>query len=128
MVKAIGFLLFPGFEVLDVYGPLSIFSSPKLESAYRVITVAATAGPVAGSNGIATVASASFQTCQPLDILVVPGDIMFHIHVCSLFMRLAIMRRHDYFVEVPFSMHISVPMPTPSTVISQITLRRVWLE
>lgn len=77
MVKAVAFLLFPGFEVLDVYGPLSIFSSPKLEGAYKVITVAENAGPIVASNGVATVASESFKTCQPLDILLIPGK--FHV-------------------------------------------------
>jgi len=73
MVKTVGFLLFQGFEVLDVYGPLSIFSSPKL-AAYEVITVAEKIGPVAGSNGISTVATHDFGTCPPLDILLVPGE------------------------------------------------------
>lgn len=73
MAKKIGFLLFPGFEVLDVYGPLSIFASPKLQGAYQVITIAEVAGPIEASNGISTLASESINTCPPLDVLLVPG-------------------------------------------------------
>ncbi len=73
MAKRVGFLLFPGFEVLDAYGPLTIFASPKLHGAYQAITVAEIPGPVEASNGISTVASECFNTCPPLDILLVPG-------------------------------------------------------
>jgi transcriptional regulator GlxA family with amidase domain len=73
MVKIVGFLLFPGFEVLDVYGPLSFFASPRLSGAYQVLIIAQSTGPVEASNGVSTVATHDFTTAPSLDILVVPG-------------------------------------------------------
>ena len=74
MAKKVAFLLFPGFEMLDFYGPLSIFGSKRLDSAYRTLTVSETAGPVPSSYGVATVTEYDFLTCPKPDILLVSGE------------------------------------------------------
>jgi transcriptional regulator GlxA family with amidase domain len=79
MAKRLGFVLFKGFEVLDVYGPLSFFASPKLSDAYEVITIAQSAGPIAASNGVSTVATHDFSNSGDLDVLLVPGKANNHV-------------------------------------------------
>ena len=73
MSKRIAFLLFPGFEMLDVYGPISVFSSHKLNAYYKCLTVSQNAGPVPSSRGIQTVTEYDFDSCPPVDLLMVPG-------------------------------------------------------
>jgi transcriptional regulator GlxA family with amidase domain len=66
-------LLFPGFEVLDVYGPLEMVGN--LKGMIDIVTVAEHAGAVTSSQGPQTVASEGFATCPKLDLLLVPGGI-----------------------------------------------------
>ena len=73
MTKKIAFLLFPGFEMLDFYGPISVFSSHKLNAFYKCLTVSQNAGPVSSSRGIQTVTECDFSSCPPVDMLMVPG-------------------------------------------------------
>lgn len=63
--RRVGVLLFEGFEVLDVYGPIECFSKvPELD----VITLALTAGPVVSAQRVRTVADVAAANCPPLDI------------------------------------------------------------
>ena len=73
MTKRIAFLLFPGFEMLDFYGPVSVFSSHKLNAFYDCLTVSQTAGPVPSSRGIETFTKYDFDSCPPVDMLMVAG-------------------------------------------------------
>ena len=69
--KTLGVLLFPEFELLDVFGPLEAFGHAK--DWFRILTVAERPGPVASSQGPRAVADHGFADCPPLDILLVPG-------------------------------------------------------
>jgi len=71
--RTLGAILYPDFELLDLYGPLEMFGSlgPEL----RIATVAATAGPIASAQGPETVARFDFATAPPLDLLLLPGGI-----------------------------------------------------
>src|SRR5688572_32367813 len=69
--KMVGVLLFPEFELLDVFGPLEAFGHAK--DWFRILTVAERPGPVASSQGPRAVADHGFADCPPLDILLVPG-------------------------------------------------------
>eukprot|EP00884_Botryococcus_braunii_P002452 jgi/Botrbrau1/12207/Bobra.0197s0002.1 len=71
--RRLGLLLFPGFEVLDAYGPLEMFSSLKED--WQVVSVAERAGPVASNVGIDTVAQYGLEDCPPLACLLVPGGL-----------------------------------------------------
>ena len=73
MSKKIAFLLFPGFEMLDFYGPISVFSSHKLNAYYECLTVSQNARPVPSSLGIQTLTEYDFESCPPVDMLMVPG-------------------------------------------------------
>jgi len=69
--KTIGVLLFPEFELLDVFGPLEAFGQAK--EWFRIVTVAERPGPVASAQGPRAVADHGFADCPRLDIVLVPG-------------------------------------------------------
>ncbi|HSP97760.1 MAG TPA: DJ-1/PfpI family protein [Candidatus Dormibacteraeota bacterium] len=71
--RRLGALLFPGFELLDTFGPLEMFGF--LTGAIDVVTVAAQAGPVASAQGVHAVADHGFADAPRLDLLLIPGGI-----------------------------------------------------
>ena len=72
-VRKVGFLLFEGFELLDVFGPAEIFG--VLEKFYSVDLLAIQAGPVKSAQGPEVVAAKALADPSELDILLVPGGI-----------------------------------------------------
>jgi putative intracellular protease/amidase len=76
----LGVILYPGFELLDVFGPLEMFNSVGRE---RLIThlIAERAGPVVagtvadGPIGPQVLAEVGFADAPALDLLLVPGGI-----------------------------------------------------
>jgi transcriptional regulator GlxA family with amidase domain len=72
-LRTLGVVLFPGFELLDVYGPLEAFG--HLPEAFRIVQVAEKAGPVASAPGPRVVADAALADAPKLDWLLVPGGI-----------------------------------------------------
>jgi len=71
--RTLGAVLYPQFELLDLYGPLEMFGS--LEKEIRIVTVAEKKGPVASTPGVETVARYDFDDCPRLDLILVPGGI-----------------------------------------------------
>jgi transcriptional regulator GlxA family with amidase domain len=82
--KTIGVLIFPGFELLDVYGPMDMWSNVNLVPAklwgradrivaVRLITIAAKRGEVPAHGGMKTVADFGYDDAPKLDYLLVPG-------------------------------------------------------
>ncbi len=71
--RTLGAILYPQFELLDLYGPLEMFGC--LGSKLRIVTVAEQEGPVSSTPGPATVAEHSFANAPPLDLLLVPGGL-----------------------------------------------------
>jgi transcriptional regulator GlxA family with amidase domain len=69
--KTVGVLLFPEFELLDVFGPLEAFGQAK--EWFRVVTVAERPGPVTSAQGPRAIADHGFTDCPAIDILLVPG-------------------------------------------------------
>ncbi len=67
----LGVLLFPGFELLDAYGPMEIWGNMKQR--VRIVTIAQKAGPVASAQGPQTVAEYGFSDAPALDMVLVPG-------------------------------------------------------
>ena len=66
----LGSLLYPVFELLDLFGPLEMFGNcPQLE----LCTVALSAGPVKSAQGVEAVADYALDDCPPLDLLLIPG-------------------------------------------------------
>ncbi|MEM9100368.1 MAG: DJ-1/PfpI family protein [Pseudomonadota bacterium] len=70
-MRTIATLLFPQFELLDVYGPLEMFG--MFPDAFRLIMVGEGEGPVASTQGPRTALDASIDEMEPADILLIPG-------------------------------------------------------
>lgn len=78
--RRVAVVLFEGFTVLDVYGPVQAFAAShqrredgSIHRFFEVVTVAQQAGPVKSGEGPSTVADFSFETLPPVDILLIPG-------------------------------------------------------
>ncbi len=69
----VGALLFPGFELLDLYGPLEFFGN--LPGLLEVSTIGPAAGPVVSAQAVAGHAQYSFSDAPAIDILLIPGGI-----------------------------------------------------
>ncbi|HET8929154.1 MAG TPA: DJ-1/PfpI family protein [Acidimicrobiales bacterium] len=67
----IGVVLFGGFELLDVTGPLECLCG--LPEYFDVVLVGPEAGPVASAQGPALVADSAWSTASDVDIVMVPG-------------------------------------------------------
>jgi transcriptional regulator GlxA family with amidase domain len=71
--RTLGAVLYPQFELLDLYGPLEMLGS--LGQHLRIVTVAEQAGPVASAQGPATLAEHGFASAPKLDLVLVPGGV-----------------------------------------------------
>jgi transcriptional regulator GlxA family with amidase domain len=79
-IKTFGVMLFEGFELLDVFGPLEAFGMLANAGQCRVLTVAERAGAVTSAQGPKVIADfgfaeSGFNDCPPIDIVLVPGGI-----------------------------------------------------
>lgn len=70
MMKQLAAVLFPGFELLDVFGPLEMFGVCTRQ--YEVLLAAETAGPVDSSQGPAAMACA-LESLDKVDMILLPG-------------------------------------------------------
>ncbi|MEO1223171.1 MAG: DJ-1/PfpI family protein [Pseudomonadota bacterium] len=70
-MKTVGALIFPGFEVLDLYGPLEMFGLLMGEMEIRI--VAEQAEPVASGAGPRTAVDDLMADRDDYDIILVPG-------------------------------------------------------
>ncbi len=71
--KKLGVILFAGFELLDVFGPLEMFGN--LPGVIDVHLVAQNQGPVPSAQGPQALAELGFDDCPHLDMILVPGGI-----------------------------------------------------
>jgi transcriptional regulator GlxA family with amidase domain len=69
--KTLGVLLFPGFETLDVFGPLQIFG--MLSDKIKVILISQYQGLVRSTHGQSVLADYDWDTAPHLNYLLVPG-------------------------------------------------------
>ena len=86
-MKTVAGVFFEGFAPLDAYGPIQAFalsfepdaedpSSPNMDAPlYKVISVGQKTGLVAGgaAGSPATQIDYTFETCPPVDIVLIPG-------------------------------------------------------
>jgi putative intracellular protease/amidase len=70
-MRTVGTLLFPGFELLDVFGPLEMFGA--LPEDYALELVAEKPGAVASRQGPAAIAGVATRDAKPYDIFLIPG-------------------------------------------------------
>lgn len=71
MIHRIAALVFPGFELLDLFGPMQMFG--LLPDRYSIHIVSDRPGPIASNQGPQTVAETTTQDRQSFDLLFVPG-------------------------------------------------------
>ena len=71
--RVVGALLFPGFELLDVYGPLEMFG--VLPEHFRLVMLGESTGPVASAQGPQGLVERTLAYPGPVDLLLVPGGI-----------------------------------------------------
>jgi transcriptional regulator GlxA family with amidase domain len=69
--RRLGVVLFPEFELLDVFGPLEMFG--MLKGSVETAVVAEARGPVTSAQGPEVVAHHAFDDAPRLDLLLVPG-------------------------------------------------------
>lgn len=69
--QTLGIVLYPGFELLDVYGPAEVFGN--VGKRLKLVTVAEGAGLVKSAQGPRSEAEFGFDDCPPLDLILVPG-------------------------------------------------------
>jgi len=89
--RTIGIVLFPGFETLDVFGPVEMWG--RLPD-YRIVMVSQHGGPVTSAQGIDTMTTYSFETAPQFDILMIPGGAGTRTEVKNADM-LAFLRKQD---------------------------------
>lgn len=70
--KIIGIVLYPGFETLDVFGPVEMWG--ELPD-YQLAMVSQNGGLVKSVQGVETQATYSFANAPQFDILMVPGGV-----------------------------------------------------
>ena len=69
--RTVGFVLFPVFELLDVFGPAEMFG--VLKSRFRLVMLGPEAGPVQSAQGPRVVADRAYSDVDDLDLVLVPG-------------------------------------------------------
>lgn len=70
-MRRIGALVFPGFELLDLFGPMEMFGA--LESKFELNLVAETVGLVSSHQRLLVHADKSIRESASYDVLFVPG-------------------------------------------------------
>jgi len=71
--RTLGVLLFPGFELLDVFGPLEAFGIRTARAFFEPVLVAQQPGAVESAQGPQAVAEIALTDPRPLDLILVPG-------------------------------------------------------
>lgn len=67
----LGMVVFDGFELLDVFGPLEMFG--LIKDKVEIVMIAQKAGPVKSAAGPVTIADHGFADAPKLDIVMIPG-------------------------------------------------------
>jgi transcriptional regulator GlxA family with amidase domain len=70
-MRRIGALIFPGFELLDMFGPLEMFGLLKDE--FEICMVAEDEGAVPSAQGPKAIADATYETQTKYDLVLIPG-------------------------------------------------------
>jgi transcriptional regulator GlxA family with amidase domain len=71
--KNLGVLLFPGFELLDVCGPLQMFGN--LPDEFEIVTISQAGGSVTSRQTAALDVDVTLEHARAIDILLVPGGL-----------------------------------------------------
>ena len=72
-MRTVGALIYPGFELLDVFGPMEMFG--QLDEDFELFLVAEHRGAVRSSHKLSAVAEVAISERAGFDILFIPGGI-----------------------------------------------------
>lgn len=70
-MRRVGALLFPGFELLDLFGPLEMLG--LLNNDFDLKLIAETAGPVTSNQQVQAFADSTIKESDTIDVLLIPG-------------------------------------------------------
>ena len=70
-LRRISVVLFEGFELLDVFGPVELFS--MVPDRLAIEFIGPEAGPVASSQGVQVIATTRYDAAATPDIMLIPG-------------------------------------------------------
>lgn len=70
-VRRVGVVLYAGFELLDVFGPLEIFGS--LPAAFSAVLLGPDAGPLPSAQGPRVLCDHAWTAAPHCDVILVPG-------------------------------------------------------
>ena len=74
--KIVGVLLFEGFELLDVFGPLEAWGiHAQTAGGLTIVTAAQSSGALKSAQGPRAIADYTLADCPRIDVLLVPGGI-----------------------------------------------------
>ena len=71
--RIVGGVLFPGFELLDIFGPLELFG--LLQDKVEITMIGEHAGPVPSAQGPSAIVDQTFATVAAVDVLLIPGGV-----------------------------------------------------
>jgi transcriptional regulator GlxA family with amidase domain len=71
--RQIAVVVFEGFELLDVFGPLEMFG--VLPDHFRITLIGPASGPVRSAQGPNAIAQHSYRDAPPAEVVLVPGGI-----------------------------------------------------
>jgi transcriptional regulator GlxA family with amidase domain len=74
--KVVAILVYDGVELLDFAGPGEVFETARASkggSTFKVVTVAASKGPILSSRCVKVVPSTDIANCPKPDVLIIPG-------------------------------------------------------
>jgi transcriptional regulator GlxA family with amidase domain len=74
-LRTFGVVLFEGFELLDVFGPLEAWGMLANMSQCKITTVAEHNGAITSAQGPKAIAEFGFNDCPHLDLILIPGGI-----------------------------------------------------
>jgi transcriptional regulator GlxA family with amidase domain len=74
-LRTFGVVLFDGFELLDVFGPLEAWGMLAAQGKCKVTMLAERAGAIKSAQGPQAIAEYDFTNCPHLELILVPGGI-----------------------------------------------------
>jgi transcriptional regulator GlxA family with amidase domain len=74
-MRTLGVVLFEGFELLDVFGPLEAWGMLANMGQCKVTMVAERSGAITSAQGPKAIAEFGFDDCPRLDLILIPGGI-----------------------------------------------------
>lgn len=70
-----GIVLYPGFDTLDVMGPVELLAVPVVKDRFKLSLISLDGQAVTSAAGVKVIPDHSCADHPPLDVLLVPGTV-----------------------------------------------------